>query len=163
AVYKGLCEWKEIGYIDSLPKMTGIQAAGSAPVVNAIKNNLPELVVEQNPETVASAIRIGAPVNAEKALRAIRETGGTAESVTDEEILAMQRDLARKEGIGVEPASAASVAGIKKMAEQGLLDKDEKIVCVVTGHLLKDPETVIKQCAAPIEIDPTIEALLSVL
>ncbi|HJJ47206.1 MAG TPA: threonine synthase [Methanocorpusculum sp.] len=163
AVYKGLCEWKEIGYIDTLPRMTGIQATGSAPIANAIKNNLPEVVVEQNPETVASAIRIGAPVNAEKALRAIRETGGTAESVTDDEILAMQRDLARMEGVGVEPASAASVAGIRKMAEQGLLDKDEKIVCVVTGHLLKDPETVIKQCATPIEIDPTIEALLSVL
>ena len=163
AVYKGLTEWKEIGYIDSLPKMTAIQAEGAMPVVNAIKGNLPEVVVEKNPETVASAIRIGAPVNAEKALRAIRETNGTAEFVTDAEILAMQRDLARLEGIGVEPASAASVAGIKKMAEQGLLDADEKIVCVVTGHLLKDPETVIKQCAAPIEIDPTIEALLSVL
>jgi len=163
AVYKGLCEWKEIGYIDRLPKMTAIQAEGAAPVVAAIKGQLPEVVVEQNPETVASAIRIGAPVNAEKALRAIRETGGTAESVTDGEILAMQRDLARYEGIGVEPASAASVAGIRKMAEMGLLDKDEKIVCVVTGHLLKDPETVIKQCAPPIEIDPTIEALLSVL
>ena len=163
AVYKGLTEWKEIGYIDTLPMMTAIQAEGAMPVVNAIKGNLPEVVVEKNPETVASAIRIGAPVNAEKALRAIRETNGTAEFVTDEEILAMQRDLARLEGIGVEPASAASVAGIKKMAEQGLLDADEKIVCVVTGHLLKDPETVIKQCAAPIEIDPTIEALLSVL
>lgn len=163
AVYKGLCEWKEIGYIDRLPKMTAIQAEGAAPVVAAIKGQLPEVVVEQNPETVASAIRIGAPVNAEKALRAIRETGGTAESVTDAEILAMQRDLARYEGIGVEPASAASVAGIRKMAEMGLLDKDEKIVCVVTGHLLKDPETVIKQCAPPIEIDPTIEALLAVL
>ncbi|HJJ26806.1 MAG TPA: threonine synthase [Methanocorpusculum sp.] len=163
AVYKGLCEWRDVGYIDSLPKMTGIQAEGAAPIVNAVKNNLPTVAVEENPETVASAIRIGAPVNAEKALRAIRETGGTAESVTDAEILAMQRDLARLEGIGVEPASAASVAGIKKMAEAGLLDKDEKIVCVVTGHLLKDPETVIKQCAAPIEIDPTIEALLSVL
>ena len=163
AVYKGLCEWKDVGYIDSLPKMTGIQAEGAMPIVNAVKNKLPEVAVEQNPETVASAIRIGAPVNAEKALRAIRETGGTAESVTDAEILAMQRDLAQKEGIGVEPASAASVAGIKKLAEQGLLDKDEKIVCVVTGHLLKDPETVIKQCAPPIEIDATIEALLSVL
>ncbi len=163
AVYKGLTEWKEIGYIDTLPKMTAIQAEGAMPVVNAIKGNLPEVVVEKNPETVASAIRIGAPVNAEKALRAIRDTNGTAEFVTDAEILAMQRDLARLEGIGVEPASAASVAGIKKMAEQGLLDADEKIVCVVTGHFLKDPETVIKQCAAPIEIDPTIEALLSVL
>lgn len=163
AVYKGLTEWKEIGFIDTLPKMTAIQAEGAMPVVNAIKGNLPEVVVEKNPETVASAIRIGAPVNAEKALRAIRDTNGTAEFVTDAEILAMQRDLARLEGIGVEPASAASVAGIKKMAEQGLLDADEKIVCVVTGHLLKDPETVIKQCAPPIEIDPTIEALLSVL
>ena len=163
AVYKGLCEWKDVGYIDSLPKMTGIQAEGAMPIVNAVKNKLPEVAVEQNPETVASAIRIGAPVNAEKALRAIRETGGTAESVTDAEILAMQRDLAQKEGIGVEPASAASVAGIKKLADQGLLVRDEKIVCVVTGHLLKDPETVIKQCAPPIEIDATIEALLSVL
>ncbi|HJJ42530.1 MAG TPA: threonine synthase [Methanocorpusculum sp.] len=163
AVYKGLMEWKDIGYIDSLPKMTGIQADGAQPVVSAIKNKYPEVIVEKNPETIASAIRIGAPVNGEKALRAIRETGGTAESVTDDEILSMQRDLARKEGIGVEPASAASVAGIKKLAEQGMLDKDEKIVCVVTGHLLKDPETVINQCAPPIEIDPTIEALLSVL
>lgn len=163
AVYKGLMEWKDIGYIDSLPKMTGIQADGAQPVVSAIKNKYPEVVIEKNPETIASAIRIGAPVNGEKALRAIRETGGTAESVTDDEILSMQRDLARKEGIGVEPASAASVAGIKKLAEQGMLDKDEKIVCVVTGHLLKDPETVINQCAPPIEIDPTIEALLSVL
>ncbi|MCZ0860803.1 MAG: threonine synthase [Methanocorpusculum sp.] len=163
AVYKGLCEWRDVGYIDTLPMMTAIQAEGAMPVVNAIKGNLPEVVVEQNPETVASAIRIGAPVNAEKALRAIRETKGCAEFVTDEEILAMQRDLARYEGIGVEPASAASVAGIRKLAEQGMLDPKEKIVCVVTGHLLKDPETVIKQCAPPIEIDPTIEALLSVL
>ena len=83
--------------------------------------------------------------------------------MTDEEILAMQRDLARKEGIGVEPASAASVAGIKKMAEEGLLDRDERIVCVVTGHLLKDPETVIKQCEPPVEIDADLESLLSVL
>lgn len=163
AVYKGLCEWRDVGYIDTLPMMTAIQAEGAMPVVNAIKGSLPEIVVEQNPETVASAIRIGAPVNAEKALRAIRETKGTAESVTDAEILAMQRDLARYEGIGVEPASAASVAGIRKLAEQGMLDPKEKIVCVVTGHLLKDPETVIKQCAPPIEIDPTIPALLSVL
>ena len=163
AVYKGLCEWRDVGYIDTLPMMTAIQAEGAMPVVNAIKGNLPEVVVEQNPETVASAIRIGAPVNAEKALRAIRETKGTAEFVTDAEILAMQRDLARYEGIGVEPASAASVAGIRKLAEQGMLDPKEKIVCVVTGHLLKDPETVIKQCNPPIEIDPTIEALLSVL
>ena len=116
AVHKGLGELIQLGFIDSMPMMTGVQAEGSRPVADAISKKLPEVVPEKNPETIATAIRIGAPVNAEKALRAIRETGGTALSVTDDEILAMQRDLARKEGIGVEPASAASVAGIKRMA-----------------------------------------------
>ncbi len=143
--------------------MTGIQATGSAPIVDAIKNNLPEVVPEMNPETVATAIRIGAPVNAEKALTAIRKTGGTAISVTDAEILKMQRDLARMEGIGVEPASAASVAGVRRLVEDGIIDRSERIVCVVTGHLLKDPETVIKQCEPPIEIDADLASLCSAL
>ncbi|MCX6686613.1 MAG: threonine synthase [Methanoregula sp.] len=163
AVYKGLLELNEIGFIDSMPMMTGIQAAGSMPVVRAIKENLPEVIPEPNPETVATAIRIGAPVNAEKALTAIRKTGGLAESVTDEEILAMQRDLARKEGIGVEPASAASVAGVKKLVESGVIDRSERIVCVVTGHLLKDPDTVIRQCEPPTEIDADLPSLISAL
>jgi len=163
AVYKGMLELQELGFIDRLPMMTGIQAQGSSPVVRAIREKLPEVVPEQHPETVATAIRIGAPVNAEKALTAIRMTGGLAESVTDEEILMMQRDLARKEGIGVEPASAASVAGIRKLAEEGMIDRDELIVCVVTGHLLKDPDTVIKQCEPPTEIDADLLSLLSAL
>jgi threonine synthase len=163
AVYKGLRELESLGFIDRLPMMTGVQASGSQPVVRAIQDGLPEVIPEGNPETVATAIRIGAPVNAEKALTAIRMTGGTALSVTDSEILSMQRDLARKEGIGVEPASAASVAGIRKMAESGLLDRDEKIVCVVTGHLLKDPETVINQCEPPVVVDADISSLLSAL
>ena len=163
AVHKGLGELIELGFTDKMPMMTGIQAQGSRPVVDAIENNLNPLINQKDPETIATAIRIGAPVNAAKALTAIRATGGTAEAVTDEEILAMQRDLARKEGIGVEPASAASVAGIKKLLEEGRIDRDERIVCVVTGHLLKDPETVIRQCNPPIEIDATKEALLSVL
>jgi threonine synthase len=163
AVYKGLLELEELGFIDRLPMMTGIQAEGSCPVVRAIRGNLPEVVPDQHPETIATAIRIGAPVNAEKALVAIRKTGGTAESVTDEEILRMQRDLARKEGIGVEPASAASVAGIRKLAESGMIDRNERIVCVVTGHLLKDPDSVIKQCEPPTEIDADLPSLLSAL
>jgi threonine synthase len=163
AVYKGLLELQELGFIDRLPMMTGIQAEGSCPVVRAIRGNLPVVVPDEHPETVATAIRIGAPVNAEKALTAIRKTGGTAESVTDEEILRMQRDLARKEGIGVEPASAASVAGIRKLVENGRIDRDERIVCVVTGHLLKDPESVIKQCEPPTEIDADLPSLLSAL
>jgi threonine synthase len=163
AVYKGLKELEALGFIDRLPMMTGIQAAGSQPVVRAIEQNLNVLIPESNPETVATAIRIGAPVNAEKALVAIRATGGTAAAVTDEEILAMQKDLARKEGIGVEPASAASVAGVRRLVEHGLIDRDERIVCVVTGHLLKDPETVVRQCEPPVEIDADISSLLSVL
>jgi threonine synthase len=163
AVYKGLLELRDLGFIDRLPMMTGIQAVGSSPVVRAIRENLPEVIPELHPETVATAIRIGAPVNAEKALVAIRKTGGLAESVTDEEILRTQRDLARKEGIGVEPASAASVAGVRKLVESGAIDRSERIVCVVTGHLLKDPDTVIRQCEPPTEIDADLPSLLSAL
>jgi len=75
----------------------------------------------------------------------------------------MQRDLARMEGIGVEPASAASVAGVRRLVEDGIIDRSERIVCVVTGHLLKDPETVIKQCEPPIEIDADLASLCSAL
>jgi threonine synthase len=163
AVHKGLKEYIALGMIDTLPMMTGIQAEGSRPIVDAIQRGLPAVIPERQPETVATAIRIGTPVNAEKALMAIRETGGTAESVTDEEILAMQRDLARKEGIGVEPASAASVAGVKKLIELGKIDPRECVVCVVTGHLLKDPETVVRQCKPPLEIEADLPSLLSAL
>jgi len=163
AVHKGLNELLALGFIDRLPMMTGVQAAGSAPIARAVWENLPVVLPEPCPETIATAIRIGAPVNAEKALTAIRATGGTATTVTDAEILAMQRDLARKEGIGVEPASAASVAGIKRLVEEGAIDRDERIVCVVTGHLLKDPETVIAQCEPPFEIDADLPSLLSAL
>lgn len=163
AIHKGLREYQALGFIDHLPMMTGIQAAGSCPVVNAIQRGLPEVIPELQPETVATAIRIGAPVNAEKALVAIRETGGTAASVSDDDILAAQRDLAAIEGIGVEPASAASVAGVRKLVQSGVIDTDERVVCVVTGHLLKDPETVIRQCKPPLEIEADVPSLLSAL
>jgi threonine synthase len=163
AVDKGLTELRDLGFIDALPRRTGVQAEGSAPVVRAIRDGLPEVIPEPSPETVATAIRIGAPVNAEKALTAIRKTGGTAVSVSDAEILAMQKALASREGIGVEPASAASVAGVRRMAKEGIIDRDERVVCVVTGHLLKDPETVVKQCAPPVEIDADMQSLLSAL
>ncbi|MCD1293856.1 threonine synthase [Methanocella sp. CWC-04] len=163
AITKGLNEMKKLGLIDRVPMMTGIQAEGSAPIVKAIKSGSENITVESKPETVATAIRIGDPVNAVKALNAIRTTGGTAETVTDEEILAAQRMLAVKEGIGVEPASAASVAGMIKLRKMGVIEKDERVVCVTTGHLLKDPETVIKMCESPIEVDATKEAIRKVL
>ncbi|HMK47712.1 MAG TPA: threonine synthase [Methanocella sp.] len=163
AIYKGLNELKKLGIIDRIPMMTGIQAEGSAPIVKAIKSGAKNITPEPNPETVATAIRIGDPVNAIKALNAIRNTGGAAETVTDDEILTAQKLLAMKEGIGVEPASAASVAGLIKLRKQGIIDKDERIVCVTTGHLLKDPETVIRCCDKPVEVDATKEAIKKII
>jgi len=153
AVWKGLTEFHRLGFIKKLPKMTGIQASGSAPIAQAIKNNSEKIVPVEHPETVATAIRIGAPVSWKKAINAIRESHGTAETVTDEEILNAQKMLARIEGIFVEPASASSIAGLKKLIESGVIGKDEKVVCITTGHGLKDPDTAIKQCEKPVEVE----------
>jgi len=163
AIWKGITEFHNAGYIDELPMMTGIQAEGAAPIANAFRKNTMDMVPVENPETVATAIRIGAPVSSIKALKAIYDSNGFAETVTDKEILAAQKELAQKEGIGVEPASAASIAGVKKLVEKGVVDKGEKVVCIVTGHLLKDPNTAINACTDPIEIDADIEALKKVL
>ncbi len=102
-------------------------------------------------------------MSATKALRAIYESDGLAETVTDDEILSAQKLLARTEGIGVEPASAASIAGLKKLVETGSIDKGEQVVCVVTGHLLKDPNTAINACEKPVEVEADINALSRII
>lgn len=159
AIFKGFQELKTLGITDAMPRMTGIQAVGAKPIVNAFKTGAPEITPEPKPETIASAIRIGNPVNAAKALHAIRSTGGISESVTDDEITQAQLELARMEGIGVEPASAASIAGLRKLIEQGEIQSDERIVCITTGHLLKDPERAIEICEPPQEVEADVEAL----
>jgi len=159
AVWKGLKEFHELGYIKKLPKMTGIQAQGSAPIAQAIKTGKNEIVPVENPETIATAIRIGAPVSWKKAVNAIHQSGGTAETVTDEEILDAQKTLAQIEGIFVEPASASSIAGLKKLVKNGVIQKTEKVVCITTGHGLKDPDTAIKQSEKPVEVDAEIGAI----
>ena len=108
-------------------------------------------------------VPMGAPVSAVKALRAIYDSNGLAETVTDEEILDAQKLLARTEGVGVEPASAASIAGLKKLVEQGDIDKGERVVCVVTGHLLKDPNTAIDACVDPVQVDADIDKIKEIL
>lgn len=163
AIFKGFSELKTLGITDDIPKMTGIQAAGAKPVVDAFKEGKAEIIPEDKPETIASAIRIGNPVNAAKALHAIRNSGGVAESVTDDEITEAQFMLARLEGIGVEPASAASIAGLKKLVEMGKIERDERIVCITTGHLLKDPERVIKICEPPKEVDADVDVVREML
>lgn len=163
AIWKGVTEFHDAGFMKDLPIMTGIQAEGASPIANAYKKHSMDMVPVENPETIATAIRIGAPVSSIKALRAIYDSNGLAETVTDEEILSAQKLLARTEGIGVEPASAASIAGLKKLVEQGDIDKGEKVVCVVTGHLLKDPNTAIDACVEPVKVDADIEKIKAIL
>ncbi|MEM4733381.1 MAG: threonine synthase, partial [Candidatus Bathyarchaeia archaeon] len=163
AIWKGFKEFHELGLIKGLPKMTGIQAAGAAPIARAIKTGSDTIVPVAAPETVATAIRIGAPVSWKKALTAIRESKGTAETVTDDEILSAQKLLARDEGLFVEPASASSIAGLIKLVENGEVDKDERIVCVTTGHGLKDPDTAVKMSEKPVEVDAEMAAIEDVL
>jgi len=141
--------------------MTGIQAEGAMPIVDAIKRGLDKFVPDENPETMATAIRIGRPVNGPKAIRAIRESRGTAESVTDEEIISAQKSLARLEGLGVEPASASTIAGLRKLVEQGIIDRDERVVCIATGHMLKDPEEAIAVSERPVEVE--MEAVIKMM
>ncbi|MDY0293675.1 MAG: threonine synthase [Candidatus Methanomethylophilaceae archaeon] len=150
AVYKALTELEEVGWIDRMPMLTGIQAEGSAPVTRAFKEGKDDFVPEEHPETIATAIRIGNPISGRKALRAIYDTGGCSETVTDAEIIEAQKLLGRKEGVCVEPASAASVAGLRKLREAGVVDRGERVVCICTGNGLKDPDTIIGNCAKPI-------------
>ena len=156
AIWKGITEFRDAGYIKDTPMMTGIQAVNSAPIANAVKAGEDTVTPVENPDTIATAIRIGAPVSSVKAMRAIKESNGTAETVTDDEILDAQKYLARTEGIGVEPASAASIAGLKKLVENGDVDKGERVVCIVTGHVLKDPNVAIDACEdpTPVSSDP---------
>ena len=163
AIWKGVKEFYDAGFIKDLPMMTGIQAEGACPIANAFRDKTMEMTPVENPETIATAIRIGAPVSSIKALRAIYDSNGLAETVSDEEILDAQKLLARTEGIGVEPASAASIAGLKKLVEQGDIDKGERVVCVVTGHLLKDPNTAIDACVEPVKVDADIEKIKEIL
>ncbi|MEM2937225.1 MAG: threonine synthase [Candidatus Bathyarchaeia archaeon] len=163
AIWKGFTEFYNLGLISRLPKMVGIQAEGAAPIARAIKGGKDTIEPVKNPETVASAIRIGAPVSWKKAIRAIKDSRGTAETVTDNEILGAQKMLARYEGLFVEPASASSIAGLKKMLENGEIDKDETMVCVATGHGLKDPDIVVKAYEKPYEVDAEMSSIEKLL
>jgi threonine synthase len=140
ALWKGLLELKRFQLIDKLPKLLGVQAKGAAPIVKMFEDGLNDLPDISNPKTIASAIKIGRPVNWRRAVRAIKGSGGHILAVTDDEILNAQRLIARLEGLGVEPASASSIAGIMKARDEGIIDNNECIVAIATGHVLKDPD-----------------------
>ncbi|MCH8022650.1 MAG: threonine synthase [Thaumarchaeota archaeon] len=159
AIWKGFSEFHKLGIINKLPKMTGIQAEGASPIADAVKRGDDKILSVERPETVATAIRIGAPASWKKALKAIRMSGGTAEKVNDQEILEAQRLLARNEGIFTEPAGASSIAGLKKLLELGVVDSDENVVCICTGHGLKDPDIVMQFVKVQSEMEPEMESM----
>jgi threonine synthase len=155
AYWKGYREYHAEGKISSLPKMIGFQAAGAAPIVlgRPVKN----------PETLASAIRIGNPASWKPALVARDQSGGLIDKVTDREILQAYKLVSLTEGYFCEPASAASIAGVIKQAKKGLFKKGETVVCTLTGHGLKDPDTAMRECRKPVTVKPKLEQVLKVL
>jgi len=156
AYWKGFKEYHERGKISSLPKMIGFEAEGAMAIVKG------EPIA--NPETVATAIRIGNPASWEGAVNAARESGGQINYVTDEEILHAYRTMAAKEGIFAEPASAASLAGVMKLKRERYFQGGEKVVCVLTGHGLKDPNIAI-QCvpSEPVVVPDTEQAVMDAI
>ena len=143
---KALRELYELQLIERMPKLVAVQAAGASPFAKFFQerqeNPRAELLVDANPETVATAIRIGNPQSWEKAIREINATKGLVLSVTDEEIMAAKRQVDRA-GIGCEPASAASIAGIRQLMDRGVMSGQDHAVAILTGHFLKDVETTL--------------------
>ncbi len=150
AYWKGFVEYANDGITDGRPRMWGFQAAGAAPIVN----NAPV----KNPSTIATAIRIGNPASWDQAVEARDDSGGQIDSVTDREILSAYRLLASREGVFVEPASAASVAGLLKSHAAGLLDPGQTVTCTVTGNGLKDPQWAISGAPTPVRIPTDAQA-----
>lgn len=152
AYWKGYKEYKGAGKIRKLPRMLGFQAQGAAPIVKGhpIKN----------PKTVATAIRIGNPASWRQAQEARDESGGLIDMVSDTQIISAYKLLAAKEGVFTEPASAASVAGLLKLAKKGYFKRATKIVCILTGHGLKDPDRAIKSVKEPKVVKANLKAVL---
>ena len=156
---KALREAHTAGWIQRMPRILSVQAAGANPFATSFKSGLRELHPIKA-ETIATAIRIGDPVNWPKARRAITETQGYVTDVSDDEIMTAKRAIDAS-GVGCEPASAATMAGVKKMVSAGVIKTKERVVCVLTGHMLKDPDAVLdSQAMAEIHtVEPTMKAL----
>ncbi|KZE75191.1 MULTISPECIES: threonine synthase [Paenibacillus] len=156
AYWKGFKEYYENGKSKSLPKMIGFEAEGAAAIVRG--EPIP------NPETIATAIRIGNPATWKGAEAAAKDSGGQINFVTDEQILHAYKTIAAREGIFAEPASAASIAGVMKLKSEGYFEKGQSVVCVLTGHGLKDPNIAIKSVSAePMVVQDSEEAVMEAI
>jgi threonine synthase len=155
AYWRGYKEYVAAGLAKTLPRMAGFQAAGAAPLV--------EDRVIAEPRTLATAIRIGNPASWQGAVTAVRESEGWLDAVTDEEILHGYRLLAREEGIFMEPAAGAAVAGLLKSAKAGRLESGATCVLTLTGHGLKDPESALGSATRPVTVPPRLDAVLGAM
>lgn len=155
AYWKGYKEYYQHGKVKKLPKMIGWQAEGAAPIVKGFPI--------KNPQTIATAIKIGNPYSWQPALQAARESNGFIDAVSDEEILYAYKLVASTEGVFCEPASAASIAGVIKSVKKGIFKGGETIVCTLTGNGLKDPDTVIKASEKPVELPPDLDEIAKFL
>jgi threonine synthase len=151
AYWMGFGAYRDAGVIDATPAMWGFQAEGAAPIVRGAPVDAPE--------TVATAIRIGNPASWDKAVAARDASGGRIDAVSDAEILAAYRDVARLEGIFCEPSSAASIAGVRKVAAAEAVPADATVVCVLTGNGLKDPDTAQGSAVGVVESDATVDGV----
>lgn len=168
AIGKGLREALTLGLINRLPRIAAVQASGAAPFAQSFRGGFAERTTVV-PETIATAIRIGEPASWDRAVRVIRETNGVVTDVTDEEILEAKAVIDAA-GIGCEPASAASVAGVAKLRRERVIGAEESVVAILTGHILKDPGAIVRyhqelspapgRANRPIEIDGTLADVL---
>ncbi|UCG87114.1 MAG: threonine synthase [Gemmatimonadota bacterium] len=155
AYWLGYCEYAAAGIIDRRPQMMGFQSTGADPIVRG--------KVVDNPETIATAIRIGNPASWREAVAARDESSGTIESVTDDQILEAYRLLAATEGVFAEPASAASVAGLRQACRAGLINDSATVVCTLTGHGLKDPTTATNESPPPVAATASADEVMRIL
>lgn len=164
AIGKGLRELKEMAFIEKVPRVLVIQAEGANPFYRMVSAGSPEIIPADQPRTEATAIRIGRPANWKKALRVLEWSRGFCESVTDEEIFEAKRVLS-EDGVGCEPASAATVAGVRKLVRAGKIERHADIVCVLTGNQLKDTEYIMRhrsegeESRQRLRVEPSLDAL----
>jgi threonine synthase len=163
AIGKGLRELLDLGFIQKAPRVVVVQAAGANPFYRTITSGVCELIPETKPETQATAIRIGNPANWKKARRVLQWTRGYVESVSDEEIFEAKRVLA-EDGVGCEPASAATVAGIRKLCRAGKIERHADVVAVLTGNQLKDTDAIMRRFhgmegGQRLRVEPSLDAL----
>jgi threonine synthase len=161
-LHKGLVDLRQLGWIDAMPKLMGVQAEGAAAVYNAWRDGRDEITPVSG-HTIADSINVDLPRDGRRAVRAIRQTGGEASTVTDDEILDAMRLLARETAVFCEPAAGTAVAGLVKAVKAGRVGADESVVVVITGNGLKDVNSAIKAAGQPHIIEPALKAVKAAL